>query len=152
MRKSGSPIRCERGALKTNRRGTPLTRCDETMTEAAFWGFIRRVLRRASIKWNPRALAKLASRRKNQSDNRRLKWEYQCSNCRLWYPDKHVVVDHIIPCGSLTCADDLPGFVTRMFCEKEGFRVLCIDCDQDREWESNGEKETSEEGDEENCG
>ena len=42
--------------------------------------------------------------------------------------EKDISVDHIIPCGSLTCADDLPAFVEKMFCEVEGLQVLCGDC------------------------
>ena len=121
---------------------SPRTRNSGTWTESQYFGFLRRLLRRGSLKWQPRATAKLSARRKNQSDNKRLKWEYQCSNCGLWYPDKFVVVDHIVPCGSLKSFEDLPGFAERLFCESDGFRVLCIDCDQDREWE-NGEDQES---------
>lgn len=38
---------------------------------------------------------------------------------------KEVEVDHIVPCGTLKCVEDLPGFVTRLFCEADGFQVLC---------------------------
>lgn len=72
--------------------------------------------------------AKLVARRDNQSDNKRLKYEYQCSICKEWYPDKNIEVDHLIPAGSLRSGDDLKGFVERLFCEKEGLRVLCKPC------------------------
>lgn len=98
------------------------------MTEAAFWGFIKSALRQKSRWWKPVREVKLASRRPSQSSNPRLKWEFQCCKCSGWFPDKEVSVDHIIPVGSLKCPEDLPGVVSRMFCEKEGLQVLCDEC------------------------
>lgn len=77
------------------------------------------------MKWGPIQKAKLAARRPSQSNNKRLKWEYQCACCREWFPDKEVKTDHIQPAGTLKCAGDLPGFVSRLFCENEGLQVLC---------------------------
>lgn len=37
-------------------------------------------------------------------------------------------MDHIEPCGSLRSFDDVGGFVSRLFCEVEGLRVLCVGC------------------------
>jgi hypothetical protein len=34
----------------------------------------------------------------------------------------------MVPAGSLNCAADLPGFVERLFCEKEHLQVLCESC------------------------
>jgi len=70
----------------------------------------------------------VAVRRKNQSDNKRLKWEYMCQACKGWRPAKQVEVDHIVPCGSLKRFDDLVGFTERLFCESDGLRVLCERC------------------------
>jgi hypothetical protein len=39
-----------------------------------------------------------------------------------------VAVDHIIPCGALSCANDLPGFVERLFIEVDGLQILCDIC------------------------
>ncbi len=104
------------------------TRNAGTMTESMFWSSIRSILRRRTIWWQPIKIAKQNSRRPNQGDNKRQKWEYQCSACKEWFSDKEVEVDHIIPAGSLTCAADLPGFVERLFCEVDGFTVLCKPC------------------------
>jgi hypothetical protein len=70
----------------------------------------------------------IAARRKNQSDNKRLKFEYQCATCKAWRPGKDVEVDHIVPCGSLKSFDDLRGFTERLFCEADQLRVLCATC------------------------
>lgn len=107
----------------------PKTRCHGEWTEKRFWGFIRSSLRRASMRWAP--LVKHVyerSRRENQSGNKRLKWEFRCSGCGRWYPRKEIEADHIVPVGSLTSAEDLPGFVSRLFCEVEGLRLLCKGC------------------------
>jgi 5-methylcytosine-specific restriction endonuclease McrA len=106
----------------------PRTRADNTMTEAGFWTFIRTNLRLISCKWVPRRRALEASRRPNQSDNKRLKWEHQCSQCLQWFPHKQVEVDHVIPVGSLLAYSDLPGYVERLLCEVDGFVVLCERC------------------------
>jgi 5-methylcytosine-specific restriction endonuclease McrA len=62
-----------------------------------------------------------------QGKNRQ-QWEYQCSGCLDWFPDKNINVDHIRPAGSLNNAMDLPGFVERLFCEVDNLQVLCSKC------------------------
>jgi 5-methylcytosine-specific restriction endonuclease McrA len=98
------------------------------MTEAQFWGFLRSNLRLASRKWAPRRQALVAVRRPSESDNKRLKWECQCSMCKGWFPQKEVEVDHIVPVGSLLSFEDIGGFVERLLCELDGFVVLCKQC------------------------
>lgn len=110
----------------------PRTRAGFTMTEAQFWGFIRSNLRLMSRKWAPRRHALSACRRPSQSENKRLKFEHQCSKCLQWFPQKKVEVDHVIPTGRLLAFDDLPGFVERLLCEVDGFVVLCEQCHQDK--------------------
>lgn len=90
--------------------------------------FLRSLLRRGSLKWAPRNVALANARRPNQSDNKRLKWEFSCAQCSTWHPRKEVECDHIIPAGSLKDWDDLPGFARRLFCEQEGFVVICKPC------------------------
>lgn len=103
-------------------------RCAGTMTESAFWSFIRSALRQKSRWWKPISLAKTKARRTYKGPNKRQRYEYQCNECKLWFPDKHVNVDHIVPAGSLMKADDLPGFVERLFCEVDALQVLCTTC------------------------
>lgn len=106
----------------------PKTRNAGTMTEAAFWSYIRSTLRNKSRFWKPINLAKLKARRKYSGPNKRQKFEYQCNCCKKWFPEKDINVDHIIPAGSLNCANDLPAFVERLFCEVQGLQVLCSEC------------------------
>lgn len=106
----------------------PKTRNAGTMSESAFWSFIRSTLRQKSRWWKPIAVCKMNARRLYKGTNKRQKYEYQCNKCKKWYAEKEINVDHIIPAGSLNCADDLPQFVERLFCEKDNLQVLCTGC------------------------
>lgn len=99
-----------------------------TMTESAFWSFIRSGLRQKSRWWKPITECKLKAKRAYKGPNKRQKFEYQCNICKNWFPDKNVNIDHKIPAGSLNCAEDLPGFVNRLFIEIEGLQCLCSNC------------------------
>lgn len=104
------------------------TRGSGTLTESAFWSMIRATLRNKSRWWRPIKLCKESARRPYKGTNKRQKFEYQCNLCKKWFPEKMINVDHIIPVGTLTCAEDLPGFIERLFCEENGLQVLCEKC------------------------
>lgn len=91
-------------------------------TEARYFGFIRSALRAAFTRWGPKHAAK---QRVKQGYN-----QYQCASCEGIFGNKDVEVDHIVPAGSLKRFDDLPGFVERLFCEADGFQLLCKGCHQ----------------------
>lgn len=111
----------------------PRPRAGGEWTEAQFWGFVRSSLRRASRRWAPIARqCHEQVKRAYEGTNKRQKWEYQCAMCGDWFPRKETQVDHIVPCGSCKTADDLPGFVSRLFCETDGLRVVCKPCHDDR--------------------
>jgi 5-methylcytosine-specific restriction endonuclease McrA len=107
---------------------TPKTRNNGTLTEAAFWSFIRSGLRQKSRWWKPITQCKLNAKRPYKGPLKRQKFEYQCNSCKKWFAEKNINVDHIIPAGSLNCANDLPGFVERLFVEVDGLQVLCSGC------------------------
>jgi len=104
------------------------SRCSGTMSEAAFWGFIRSALRQKSRWWKPISVCKENARRAYTGTNKRQKYEYECNKCKNWFQDKNVNVDHMVPAGSLNCAHDLPEFVERLFCEADFLQVLCKTC------------------------
>ena len=106
------------------------TRNGGTWTEARYFGFIRSALRSAFQKWGPKHTAKKEAKVAYNT--------YVCAHCDGWFGSSQVEVDHIEPAGSLKCYDDLPGFVERMFCEADGFQVLCRDCHQTK---TNSERE-----------
>ena len=108
------------------------TRNAGTMSEAAFWGFIRSASRQKSRWWKPITQCKLNAKRPYKGINKRQKFEYQCNKCKKWFPDKQINIDHIIPAGELNKADDLPGFVERLFVEQSGLQVLCSNCHNEK--------------------
>lgn len=120
------------GPKKPPRPRAPKTRCSGTMTESAFWGFIRSALRQKSRRWKPIYDALNAAKRPSKNPNKRLKWEAQCRTCTEWFPLAKVSVDHVTPAGSLSRPEDLPGFVGRLFCEKDGLQVLCETCHNEK--------------------
>ena len=102
--------------------------CSGTMTRAGYWGFIRSALRQKSRWWKPIQDCKRSARRLNKSQNKRLKYEFLCSECGDWFPEKQVVVDHVKAAGSLNKPEDLPEFVTNLFCEVDNLIVMCKEC------------------------
>ena len=99
-----------------------------TMSESAFWSFIRSGLRQKSRFWKPITQCKLAARRPYKGPNKRQKFEYLCNVCNKWFPEKKINIDHIQPAGSLRSAQDLPGFVERLFCEIDTLQCICESC------------------------
>jgi 5-methylcytosine-specific restriction endonuclease McrA len=115
-------------AKKVTKSKVVKTRNSGTLSESEFWSFIRSALRQKSRWWKPVSDCKQKVKRPYKGPNKRQKFEYQCNYCKNWFPDKEVNVDHIIPAGTLTCANDLPGFVERLFVEVDGLQVLCQGC------------------------
>lgn len=119
----------------TKRKGvarTPPWKEWEEWTEATFWSFVRSGLRSKFQRYPPHYAVLKAAERPSQSDNKRLKYEYQCAICKGWFPKKEVSDDHIIPCGSLKSFDDLPGFVERLAVGVKGRQCLCITCHSEK--------------------
>ena len=108
------------------------TRNAGTMSESAFWAFIRSALRQKSRWWKPVTQCKLNAKRPYKGSNKRQKFEYQCNKCKKWFPDKQINIDHILPAGELNKANDLPGFVERLFVEESGLQCLCTNCHNEK--------------------
>jgi hypothetical protein len=107
------------------------TRNDGKWSEAAYWGAVRSALRRKFAFWQPAMKCLNAAKRPSQSDNKRLKSEYQCAECGKWKPRKEVQIDHVEECGSLKCYEDIAPFLKRLTPESvSAFRVLCKICHQ----------------------
>lgn len=104
---------------------------------------MRSKMRSAFTRWPPKYEAMEEARRKYKGTNPRQKYEFQCSECHHWFVQTQVEVDHITPCGSLKSFEDLPGFVERMFCGKEGLRVVCKACHRAITKEARGKKDES---------
>jgi hypothetical protein len=100
-------------------------------------------LRSASQRWPPKftALAAAKQGKKINPSSGRLAEHYKCATCNGSFPAKEIQVDHILP-----VIDPSMGFITwddvikRMFCEKEGYQVVCKPCHQTK---TNAEKRTA---------
>lgn len=128
-----------RGRRMTTKRKTvaprvPRTRNDGTMTEAAFWSWVRSGLRKMSMRWRP-IYGTLNNHKRLCTDEDRRKWGnrvkyvHQCMICKEWWPRKMVEVDHDPPCGSIKCFEDIGPFMERMLTERgPNLRPLCKPC------------------------
>lgn len=107
------------------------TRNSNTWTEARYRSFIKSLLRSGSRKWGPKnkALKNAFTTRKTNKKTGRMAQHFECSHCEKDFPSKDVQVDHIEP-----VINPHTGFVSwddtieRMYCEIEGFQVLCKPC------------------------
>lgn len=105
------------------------TRNGGLWTEAEFWQKIRQSLRNMSRWWTVARKAKEKARRVYSGVGKRQKWEYKCNRCSKFFPEKGIAVHHKIEVGSLKCAADLEGFVTRLFSEDvDSYEILCHSC------------------------
>jgi len=102
-----------------------------TMSKSAFFGMLRSLLRRKSmLAWKPISKVRNANRVPYIGPNKRRKYSYICSECSGEFEGTSVAVHHKVECGTLTCFEDLPGFVQRLFVEEEGLILLCNSCHQ----------------------
>lgn len=108
-------------------RKTPPFEPYPTWTTARFWSFIRSALRQASSRWPPKYETAQKARRAFEGPGRQ-RWEYQCAKCKEWFPQKQISVDHIKPVGTLKDFDDLPAFVSNLFCSVDNLQILCDQC------------------------
>jgi len=83
--------------------------------------FLIRGLRALSYKWQARSEAKKKARVSRGI--------YECASCKDNWRNKDICLDHIDP-----VIDPVEGFkdwneyIRRLFCDAEGFQVLCRDC------------------------
>ena len=100
-------------------------------TESRYRSFIVSTIRKSSARWGPKNEAKKDARHFEKLPNPkgRLVFHSCCAMCNAIIPETTSSVDHIEP-----VIDPKKGFVswdeyiTRMYCEREGFQVLCSSC------------------------
>lgn len=113
-------------STKKSKKRVARTRGAGKYTESQFFSIIRSALRDAFRYWPPMIMALKKAERKNQSSNKKLKFEYQCNKCKEWFPRKMVQIDHIEECGSLRKYEDIVPFVQKLTKENtSAFQVLC---------------------------
>ena len=99
-------------------------------TEARYHSFIKSGLRLLSRKWPVKwgVLDDACVGRKVNASTGKMAKHYTCDLCKGEFPAKDVEVDHInpvIPTSGFVSWDET---IERMFCEKDGLRVLCKEC------------------------
>jgi hypothetical protein len=82
--------------------------------------------------WKPRQEAIRRASRVYKGENKRQKIEVQCSECQGWFMAKEVEADHITPAGSCRTFEELGQFAERLFCEADGYQILCKPCHQEK--------------------
>jgi hypothetical protein len=100
-------------------------------TASKFNSFIKSALRSASSRWPPKytAIQNAYVGTKVNVRTQRTAKHYRCNICEGHFPASEIQVDHIDP-----VIDPSVGFVDwdtvieRMFCEVEGFQVVCKPC------------------------
>lgn len=83
--------------------------------------FIKGLLRRGTFHWKARTEA--------MTNARVERGKYECAECHDLFGPKEVALDHTFPVVDpkvgFTTWDD---YINRLFCEAEGFQVLCHPC------------------------
>jgi len=99
-------------------------------TEKFILSRIRATLRRLSMQMPAIRECKLRARRAYTAGlNPRQKYELQCADCREWFQEKQIQVDHVEPAGALQSFDDVGPFARRLlFPSQDGLRCLCLTC------------------------
>ncbi len=100
-------------------------------TDSRFNSFVKGALRAASSRWPPKfeALNNAYVGKKINSKSGREAKHFKCNCCWQDFPASEVQVDHI-----QAVIDPFKGFISwdevvkRMFCETEGFQILCKPC------------------------
>ena len=112
-------------------------------TSARFNNFIRSALRSASIRWGPTNKARKAAEmgRKINERTGRLAMHYLCNHCQGSFVARDVQVDHISPVVSaIDGFVDWNTYIDRMFCEQDGYQVLCKECHNKKTAEERGQR------------
>ena len=112
------------------------TRAGKTWTEARYFSFIRSCLRAGMMRYP--AKQQTLKKAERTVTGKRHRYEYHCATCKEWFQRKLVEVDHKVPAGTLKTFDDLPRFVSNLYCEPDDMQVLCKPCHQSK---TNDERE-----------
>ena len=91
--------------------------------------FIISLLRSGTRRWPPANAAFNKAKRTFYIDSKHGKKlkrvEFQCAICKKWFKRDHVQRDHILPIIPVTGFDSWENVFLRLFCQIEGFQILC---------------------------
>lgn len=91
-----------------------------TSDDPRFKTFLMRFLRKASYMWPARNEA---------LRDAKVSWgRYKCAECHEIYQKKDIDIDHVNPVIDVKGFDSWDNVIARLFCEREGFQILCKPC------------------------
>jgi 5-methylcytosine-specific restriction endonuclease McrA len=97
-------------------------------TKGAYFSWLRGNLRRVWMR-SPVSIRFKNSRCRPAPKKSRGKWVGDCAICQKEFLKSHLVVDHIVPAGSLRHWDDVGDFVRRLLGpSSDELRLLCKPC------------------------
>lgn len=90
-------------------------------------------LRRISIYWRGRNEAYHDARSevnvgKFKNGKPKKKVLFECAHCNDFFDRKEVQADHIEDIAHVNGFTNWEDYITKLFCEKDGFQILCLDC------------------------
>lgn len=111
------------------------TEIADKWTPSKLQSFVKSALRAASQRYPPKyeALARAYEGKQVNSKTGRIGKHYRCNACNGIFPASEVQADHIHP-----VIDPEVGFVSwdevvaRMFCDADGFQILCLTCHKNK--------------------
>jgi len=111
-------------------------------TEADFTYFIKSALRRASTRWGPKheAIRKACvGEGVNPATGRKCKL-HLCPQCGGSFPQGQMHADHVVPVVGPEGFTNWDSYIARLFCEAEGFSVVCKPCHKIKTHRENQER------------
>lgn len=88
--------------------------------ERKFWSGLRSALRRLWLWYSPARKAVWAAAKTEKG--------WKCAVCGGVFKGKNCAVDHIVPCGTLKCIEDVGPFIGRLMVSAWGLQVICKTC------------------------
>ena len=121
------------------------------MTEAGFRSYIMSGIRSKSRWWKPKniAIAKTFVGKGKNPETGKLCKLHKCPQCKGLFPQGKMDADHIKPVIPLEgfkassetfLSYDWNKVLQRLFCEAEGYRVICKDCHKDKTKKENQQR------------
>lgn len=94
--------------------------------------FLIHKLRRISYMWEARKNA--------QTKARVERGRYKCAHCQGIFGNKEIALDHVVPVVGSEGFIDWNNYIERLFCDEDGFQVLCHPCHTIKTNEENSER------------
>lgn len=105
-------------------------------------------LRRHSFTWRPRKEAQDRARielppklKKDGTPGKKPQVRYRCNHCDEVFKSTEIVLDHVIPVVEpKTGWKGWDAYIESLFCDSDGFQVLCVPCHDIKTDEENKER------------